>query len=53
MNIINFENYVSNSILERGYDYYLDNLVIDLTEVNLLTFTAIVEGAEDYELIVE
>lgn len=50
MNFSNYKSYILPAIIERGKDYYHDNAVKDLTELNRGQYIAIVEGTEDYEV---
>lgn len=47
---IYFEDIFSQTLLDRGYDYYLSGLV-EKIKVRDNCITAIVCGSEDYELI--
>jgi len=53
MNLINFEDRIDTVILERGYDYYLNNYVLSLEIISENKYKAIVEGTELYRVMVE
>ena len=44
----NFEQYIDNTILQRGYSYFKNGHVRELEEITPGKFQAIVEGTEDY-----
>ena len=50
MNLNNFEDYVSETILERGSEYYHDLAVADLQGLENGQWFAIVEGTKDYQV---
>jgi len=50
MNLNNFEDYVSETIIERGLDYYHDLAVEDLQGMENGQWFAIVEGTQDYQV---
>ena len=50
MNLNNFEDNISSVIFKRGEDYYLDNAVADLQDMENGQWFAIVEGSYDYEV---
>jgi hypothetical protein len=50
MNLNNFEDFVSETILERGLDYYHDLAVEDLQGMENGQWFAIVEGTQDYQV---
>ncbi|NOW04312.1 SWIM zinc finger family protein [Clostridium beijerinckii] len=52
MNIDNFKDYINKTILERGYDYYIDGNIIDTYMDSDNTYIFEVEGSEDYQVIV-
>ncbi|MEC0231200.1 SWIM zinc finger family protein [Paenibacillus alba] len=52
MHILTFEEKVSSVIIERGYDYYMDDLVSSIEEINENLFAATVEGRDDYNVII-
>ena len=53
MNLYNFESYIDNKILARGYDYYENDNVISIKEINEKVYKAKVEGTELYTVEVE
>lgn len=53
MKITNFESYVDDKILARGYDYYLKGFVKELKQTFDHVFTATVQGTDDYYVLVE
>lgn len=53
MNLENFEDDINYKILDRGYDYYIENHILDCTEEEFNTYHFEVEGSEDYEVIVK
>ncbi|WP_071458625.1 SWIM zinc finger family protein [Bacillus massilinigeriensis] len=53
MNINNFEKYVSKTILDRGYDYYMAGNVVDTYSEGDNEYFFDVEGSEDYEVEVK
>lgn len=53
MNIDNFENYIDKKILERGYDYYENDYVASVGEIDCNVYEAKVEGTELYTVEVE
>ncbi|GIO41401.1 SWIM zinc finger family protein [Paenibacillus apis] len=52
MNLKNFEKYVSSNIVNRGKDYYLNDHVINVEEMDDRFYRAEVEGSEYYEVAV-
>lgn len=52
MHILSFEEKVSSVIIERGYGYYMDNLVSSIEEINENLFAATVEGSDDYHVTI-
>lgn len=52
MHILSFEENVSSVIKERGYNYYMDDLVSTIEEINENLFAATVEGRDDYNVII-
>ena len=50
MNLSNFEEYINRVIVERGYDYYLDDNVLEITEEDTNKYCIIVGGSNDYEV---
>jgi uncharacterized Zn finger protein len=53
MNFPAFETEIERKILDRGFDYYENNNVIDVENLGNGEFSAVVEGSEDYEVFVE
>jgi uncharacterized Zn finger protein len=52
MTFKNFENKIDPVILSRGYDYFTDGAVEDLTEKPAGQWNAVVAGSDDYEVTV-
>lgn len=50
MNLTNFEDLISETILDRGMDYYEDLAVEDLQGLENGQWFAIVEGTQDYQV---
>lgn len=50
MNIKNFEKFVEKKILDRGQDYYEQELVGDVEHIAQNEFRAIVQGSEEYSV---
>lgn len=48
MNLFDFEDDIDSVILHRGFSYYQSGLVRSIEETSPNTFTAYVEGSEDY-----
>ena len=46
-------NKASNSSYWRGFDYYEDNLVLDLKKISEDIYTAKVEGTKTYDVVVD
>ena len=53
MDLHNFESYIDETILMRGYDYYRQGHVICIRENEEHVFMAEVEGTETYHVAVE
>ena len=53
MNFPAFEIEIERKILDRGYDYYENNNVIDVENLGNGEFSAVVEGSENYEVFVQ
>jgi uncharacterized Zn finger protein len=53
MNFPAFETEIERKILDRGFDYYENNNVIDVENLGNGEFSAVVEGSEDYEVFIE
>jgi len=50
VNLYNFEGYIDQMVQANGFDYYLDDLVISLDELNHFEFKAIVQGTAYYHV---
>ncbi|UPW83222.1 SWIM zinc finger domain-containing protein [Lysinibacillus sp. Ag94] len=48
MNINSFEKQFKKVIVQRGYDYYMNNQVIDIMQIDTSNWRAVVEGTEPY-----
>lgn len=48
MNINSFEKQFKKVIVQRGYDYYMNNQVIDIMQIDTSNWRAEVEGTEPY-----
>ena len=53
MNINNFQKYINQTILGRGYDYYMRGYVDEEYVRKGNTYIFLVEGSEVYEVSVE
>lgn len=53
MNIKNFENHINNTILDQGYDYYLEGNVVEVYEQNKNEYLFYIKGSDDYEVLIE
>lgn len=53
MNVYNFESHIEKKILDRGFDYYEYDQVIDIEQFDKTEFSAIVAGTEEYEVYVK
>lgn len=53
MNLNNFESYIDKKILARGYDYYENDNVMSVKEIDDNVYEAEVEGTELYSVEVE
>lgn len=53
MNFPAFEIEIERKILDRGFDYYENDNVIDVENLGDGEFSAIVEGSENYEVFVQ
>ena len=53
MNLSNFKKHINPNIVERGYEYYLDNNVIEIYEEDKNSFKIFVEGTNEYEIEVD
>lgn len=52
MDLTNFENYISSTIVKRGKSYFKNGYVIDLTQLTDTDWGATVEGTHDYTISV-
>ncbi len=53
MDLFNFQKYIDNKILDRGWEYYQHNSIKSITKENENTYTAIVAGTDDYSVEVQ
>lgn len=53
MNIYDFENSIDRTIVERGYDYYLEGHVLEAYVQGENEYFFFIEGTSDYEVMVE
>ncbi|EPY2278994.1 SWIM zinc finger family protein [Clostridium sporogenes] len=53
MNINDFEKYTNNTILDRGYFYYIDGNIMDIYNHGANEYIFEVQGSEDYQVIVK
>ncbi|MCM3701372.1 SWIM zinc finger domain-containing protein [Paenibacillus macerans] len=53
MNIYHFEDDLTDAILDKGYDYYLDDRVVDVYHQGDRAYIIQVEGSDDYEVVVK
>lgn len=53
MNIYHFEDDLTDAISDKGYDYYLDDLVVDVYHQGDREYIIQVEGSDDYEVVVK
>lgn len=53
MNIKNFESYVNQTILDRGYNYYIEGNIVEVYNQGNNEYIFEVKGSEDYEVIVK
>lgn len=53
MNLYSFEEVVSSTIVDRGYEYYEAGFVANLIREGAGRYTAVVKGADMYEIAVE
>ncbi|MEN0045954.1 MAG: hypothetical protein AAF806_02735 [Bacteroidota bacterium] len=52
MTLHNFENYVERKILDRGFDYYENDCVEEVEQLEKGYFSAVVLGSEEYTVTV-
>ncbi|MEL6718328.1 MAG: hypothetical protein AAFP82_06405, partial [Bacteroidota bacterium] len=48
MTLHNFEQYVERKILDRGFDYYEQDLVEEVEQLENGYFSAVILGSEEY-----
>mgnify|MGYP001017603877 CR=1 FL=1 len=53
MNINNFKNYINKTVLDRGYDYYIDGNIIETNDQGDNEYIFQVQGSENYEVVVK
>ncbi|MDN5315932.1 MAG: hypothetical protein PWR08_56 [Thermoanaerobacterium sp.] len=53
MNINNFENHVDKTILNRGYDYYINDNIVEVYKRRDNEYVFQIQGSDDYEVIVK
>lgn len=53
MNINNFENHVDKTILDRGYDYYISDNIVEVYKRGDNEYVFQIQGSDDYEVIVK
>ena len=53
MNLDDFEEYVDKKILNRGYDYYIEDNIYDCYKESDSTYIFAVHGSDDYEVVIE
>ncbi|WP_294392623.1 hypothetical protein [uncultured Clostridium sp.] len=53
MNINNFEEHINSTILERGYDYYINNKIVEFTCEDDNTYLLEVDGTEEYQVVIK
>lgn len=53
MNLNNFETLVESKICDRGFDYYENDCVLEIEQVEKGEFSATVEGSEEYMVFVK
>lgn len=53
MNIKNFESYVNQTVLDRGYSYYIEGNIVEAYNQGNNEYAFEVQGSEDYEVIVK
>jgi len=53
MNILNFENYINKTILDRGHSYFLEGNVVRVYEKSENEYIFHIEGNDHYEVVVE
>ena len=50
MNLNNFESYIDKKILDRGYDYYLEDAIDQIEQVDDNEYIFYIKGTYDYEV---
>jgi len=53
MNIHNFETHINKTILDRGFNYYMDGRVVESYGLGDDKYVFYIEGSDDYEVTVE
>lgn len=53
MNINHFENDIAEAVLTKGYDYYIDDRVVDVYHQGDREYICQVEGGDHYEIVVK
>lgn len=53
MNLNNFKDSIDTTILNRGYDYFLNEAVTHLEHMKLGTWSSLVEGSQDYSVVIK
>lgn len=53
MNIHHFESGISGTVLDKGYNYYVEGHVIDIYHQGDHEYIIQVEGSDDYEVVVK
>ncbi|MBS4200542.1 hypothetical protein KHA93_12965 [Bacillus sp. FJAT-49732] len=53
MNLNNFTAQINKTILDRGYDYYLEGNIIETYTHGNDEYVFIVEGSDDYEVVIK
>ncbi|EDT73552.1 SWIM zinc finger family protein [Clostridium butyricum] len=53
MNINNFEKKINSTILERGYEYYINNKIAECTYEEDNTYTLKIDGNEEYQVVIK
>lgn len=53
MNISNFKSHVDKTILNRGYDYYIEGNIVESYNNEDNEYIFVIEGSEEYEVVVK
>lgn len=53
MNLTNFQNYISSTIVKRGKNYFKNGHIVELTQLTNTDWEATVEGTDDYTVHVK